>query len=161
MRFYLGLSFLSLALLSFSACEPISPRYGDTYGGPYDGRYGDRYRDRYEARSDRRDGDWVTLGRREVDFRNDRDRIEVGRSDGTFRALRVTVRGAPIEMNQMVVTFGDGSKFNTNVRHNFDENSSSRVIDLPGDRRFISHVDFNYRSVSRREGKATVVLQGR
>ncbi|HWP59278.1 MAG TPA: hypothetical protein VNL14_15395 [Candidatus Acidoferrales bacterium] len=105
--------------------------------------------------------DWELLGRREVDFKVDRDRIDVGRSEGRFRQLRFTVKGGDIEMRDMVVTFGDGTTFSPNLRHHFDEKSSSRVIDLPGNRRVIKRVDFVYRSMSRRGGKATVSLYGR
>lgn len=58
----------------------------------------------------------------------------------------------------MAVTFSDGSKFNPKLRHHFDQNSLSRAIDLPGDKRVIRHVDFVYRSSNRREGRATVGL---
>src|SRR5262245_15696483 len=104
---------------------------------------------------------WELLGSREVDFKGDRDRIEVGRSEGKFRQLRFEVRGGSIEMRDMVVTFGDDKKFSPNVSHRFDEKTSSRVIDLPGDRRVIKTVDFVYRSTNKREGKATVSLYGR
>jgi len=106
-------------------------------------------------------GDWELLGRREVDFKGDRDTIEVGRSEGKFRQLRFTVTGGSIEMRDMVVTFGDGKKFSPNLSAHFDEKTSSRVIDLPGDRRVIKSVDFVYRSTRRRDGKATVSLYGR
>jgi hypothetical protein len=111
--------------------------------------------------AEKRGGDWELLGRREVDFKGDRDRIEVGRSEGKFRQVRFTVKGGAIEMRDMVVTFGDGKKFSPNLRHHFDEKSSSRVIDLPGDRRVIRSVDFVYRSTSHRDGRATVSLYGR
>jgi hypothetical protein len=104
---------------------------------------------------------WELLGRREVDFKGDKDRIEVGRSEGRFRQLRFEVRGGSIELRDMVVTFGDGKKFSPNVRHHFDEKTTSRVIDLPGDRRVIKSVDFAYRSTNPREGKARVTLYGR
>jgi len=92
---------------------------------------------------------------------NGRDRIEVGRREGTFREIRVAVRGAPVEIYNVVVTFSDGNSFSPNLRQRFDENASSREIDLPGDRRVIRSVDFAYRSLNRREGRATVMLYGR
>jgi len=79
-----------------------------------------------------RDGGWELLGQREADLRMDHDRIEVGRREGTFRELRIVFRGAPVEIYNMVVTFGDGKTFSPNIRHRFDENTSSREIDLPG-----------------------------
>jgi hypothetical protein len=104
---------------------------------------------------------WELLGEREADFKVERERIEVGRREGRFSELRVAVKGAPLEMYDMVVTFADGNTFSPNIRHRFEENSWSREIDLPGDRRVIRSVDFRYRSPNRREGRATVMLYGR
>jgi hypothetical protein len=61
----------------------------------------------------------------------------------------------------MVLTFSDDSTFSPNIQTRFDENSWSRNIDLPGDRRIIRSVDFTYRSVNRREGRATILLYAR
>ena len=109
----------------------------------------------------RRDQGWELLGEQQADFRLDHDQINVGRREGRFSAIRIEVRGAPLEMRDMVVTFEDGSKFSPNLRARFDENSRSREIDLPGDRRAIRSVAFTYRSIDRREGRATVMLWGR
>jgi hypothetical protein len=121
--------------LLLSACEAV------------DGRYGSR--------------GWELLGERVAELKMDRDRIEVGRREGRFSTLRVAVKGAPLEMYDMVVTFEDGNTFSPNIRHQFNENTWSREIDLPGDRRAIRSVDFRYRSTDRREGRATVLLYGR
>lgn len=101
------------------------------------------------------------LGRQDVDFKNDHDRIDVGRKEGRFKQLEIRVQGAPVEINKMVVTFGNNETFSPELRHRFDEKSTSRVIDLPGDRRTIKRIDFNYRSINRREGKATVAVYAR
>ena len=134
MRFWRGFSVFWLSCL-LAGCAAT------------DGRYGGR--------------GWELLGQREADLRMDRDRIEVGRREGTFREIRVAVRGAPVELYNVVVTFADGNTFSPNLRQRFDENASSREIDLPGDRRVIRSVDFAYRSLNRREGRATVMLYGR
>jgi len=104
---------------------------------------------------------WEMLGRQEVDFKNDHDRIDVGRKEGRFKQLEIRVEGAPVEINKMVVTFGNNETFSPELRHRFEEKSTSRVIDLPGDRRTIKRIDFNYRSINRREGKATVAVYAR
>lgn len=134
MRLWLGLSTLCLSCL-LAACA--------TTGGGYGGR------------------GWELLGEREADFRVERERIDVGRREGRFSELRVAVRGAPLEMSNMVITFGDGNTFSPNIRQRFEENSWSRDIDLPGDRRVIRSVEFTYRSLNRREGRATVMLYAR
>jgi hypothetical protein len=139
---------LLLLGLVLAGCEPLRDRYdSDRYGS---GPLGSRDRE-----------GWELLAQAEADLKNDRDRIQVGRREGTFRALRLVVRGAPLEMSDMVVTFGDGQTFSPKIKQRFDENTTSREIDLPGDRRVIKSVDFNYRSLNRREGRATVYLYGR
>jgi len=104
---------------------------------------------------------WELLGRQQVNFRADHDRIEVGRQEGRFKELQVRVEGAPIEMRSMVVTFGNDETFSPRLRHRFDANSTTRVIDLPGNRRTIKSIDFDYASLDRREGRATVAVYGR
>jgi len=104
---------------------------------------------------------WELLGRQQVDYKRDRDSINVGRSEGKFKQLQIRVEGAPVEIRNIVVTFGNDEKFSPDVRHRFDENSRSRNIDLPGDRRTIKRIDFNYSSPDRRDGKGTVEVYGR
>lgn len=106
-------------------------------------------------------GRWELLGQREVDFRNDRDQIDVGRREGRFRQIQIRVRNAPIEVSNMVVTFGNDETFTPKLRHKFSEGSGSRIIDLPGERRTIKRIDFNYKSINRREGKGVVEVLGR
>ena len=104
---------------------------------------------------------WERLGSRDVEFRGDHDRIEVGRSEGRFKELQIRVKGAPIEIYKMVVTFGNDEKFSPNVSYRFAEGSGTRSIDLPGERRTIKRIDFSYRSISRREGKGRVEVYAR
>lgn len=104
---------------------------------------------------------WERLGEREVDFRGDHDRIEVGRSEGRYKQLEIRVKDAPIEISNMVVTFGNNQKFSPKMRHRFAEGSGTHIIDLPGERRTIKRIDFKYRSISRREGKGKVEVYAR
>jgi hypothetical protein len=106
-------------------------------------------------------GPWELLGRQEADFRKDHDRIDVGRHEGRFKQLQIRVDEAPVEIRNMVITFNDGKTFKPSLRHRFDERSKSHVIDLPGNRRVIKSIDFDYRSTNRREGKAIVAVYGR
>ena len=104
---------------------------------------------------------WESLGQREVDFRNDHDQIDVGRSEGRFRQIQVKVKNAPIEVYDMLVTMGNDETFKPKMRHKFTQGSGSRIIDLPGERRTIKRIDFNYKSISRREGKGIVEVLAR
>ena len=106
-------------------------------------------------------GRWESLGQREVDFRNDHDQIDVGRSEGRFKQLQIRVKDAPIEVSNMVVTFANDQTFSPKMRQRFTAGSGTKVIDLPGDRRAIKRIDFNYKSINRREGKGIVEVLAR
>jgi hypothetical protein len=103
---------------------------------------------------------WERLGHREVDFRADRDAIPVGGREGSFRAIRIDVRGAPLEMYDMVIHFENGERFSPTVRHVFGQGTESRRIDLPGAERRIARIDFTYRSIAPARGKASVDVFG-
>jgi len=105
-------------------------------------------------------GDWTLIAQRSVDFSSDRESIDVG-SGQRFHALRVAVKGAPVEVGNMVVTFHDGTSFSPQMRSTFEEGTESRAIDLPGEARRIQHIDLASRSTSKREGRATILIYGR
>ena len=109
---------------------------------------------------DRGSGDWTLIAQRSVDFSSDRESIEVG-SDRRFHALRVAVKGAPVEVGNMVVTFRDGTSFSPQMRSTFEEGTESRAIDLPGEARRIQRIDLASRSTNKREGRATILIYGR
>jgi len=103
-------------------------------------------------------GSWQRLGILQVGPGNDHDTLSVSSDAGQFREIRLEVRGGPVEMSDMVVTFGDGSTFKPNFRSRFDERSRSEEIDLPGDRRFIRQIDVTY---SASQSGVTFAIYGR
>ncbi len=106
-------------------------------------------------------GRWEFLGERDVQFWHDRDRLYIGRNMGRFTEVQVRVNGAPVEINDMVVTLDNGEIFAPSLRRHFDGRLESRIIDLPGGRRYIQYIDFDYRSLSRRDGPAIVTVYAR
>jgi hypothetical protein len=104
--------------------------------------------------------DWKLLGRKVVDPETERDTVDVGKSEGQFRRIRVVVEGAPIELDDLKVIFADGSVFEPKTKSTMKERSAHE-IDLPGDRRVIKKVTFQYRSLDRHREKATVAVYGR
>ncbi|GIW73344.1 MAG: hypothetical protein KatS3mg102_2886 [Planctomycetota bacterium] len=96
-----------------------------------------------------------------MDWGLDRDAIPVTAAEGRYSALRLQVRGHAIEVLDLDVHFGDGSRHDVAVRSIFRPGTSSRVIDLPGGRRVIRRVVFVYRKVGPRPGPAVVELWGR
>ena len=104
---------------------------------------------------------WSKLGQRKVNFKADKDEIS-GHWDGIFAALQVRVRGGSVSMQKMVVHFRNGESEEVELRNNFTDGSQSRVIDLPGKRRFIDRVVFWYDATSTTTGgKPVLELWGR
>jgi hypothetical protein len=103
---------------------------------------------------------FVYLGERSVDGGLDHDAIAVGRGDGRFREIMVVVERAPVEIYDLVVTFGDGQRFEPRTRMVFGRDTTSRNIDLPGGARVIRRVDFRYGNLVA-GARAKVELWGR
>lgn len=85
---------------------------------------------------------WEKLGQREVHGQVEHDVVEVGRAEGRFKMLLIEVKDAPIELFDVIVTFGDGERFEPKTRLVFDTNTRSREIALPGGERIIKRIDF-------------------
>lgn len=100
------------------------------------------------------------LGERAVDGAADHDTIHVGKRDGQLHELMIVVERAPVEIFDLVVTFGNGERWEPRTRLVFGPDSTSRNIDLPGGGRFIQRVDFRYGNLVA-GARAKVELWGR
>ena len=89
-------------------------------------------------------GRWEYLGEANVDGMVDHDMIHVGRHEGTFRAIQIKVEKGPIEFQRVIVHYGNGAGSPIELRHRIPAGGQTRVIDLPGDRRVITGVEFFY-----------------
>jgi hypothetical protein len=86
---------------------------------------------------------WEQLGRTYVNRQRDHDRVAVT-NRASFRALQLEVRGGSIEFQRVVVHFENGADHELEIRDRIPAGGKTRVIDLPGDRRRITSVDFWY-----------------
>lgn len=103
---------------------------------------------------------WRHLGSKVVDFKVDKDHFLVGPSKGRFEKLKIEVKTGSLNMHKMVVTYGDGSRGDIPLRHNFARGSSSRVIDLPGGKRIVKKITFIYDTKHHSNHKAIVEVFG-
>lgn len=104
---------------------------------------------------------WRQLGSKTVDHLIDHDVINVGYRDGTFQKLRITVTNGGLNMHRCVVHFENGEEQNVELRQNFGKGSTSRIIDLAGNKRFIDRITFWYDSKHNGGRKAVVTVWGR
>ena len=89
-------------------------------------------------------GRWTFLGDSHVDGSVDHDSIQVGRSDGSFRAIQLRVSGGAINFERVIVRYGNGSQEEIPIRARIPDGGKTRAIDLPGERRMIQSVDLWY-----------------
>jgi hypothetical protein len=104
---------------------------------------------------------WVRLGSRKVNYTVDRDEIPVTYRGGAFESIRVVVTGGSMNMHKCVVHFENGGVQEIDLRHTFTRASSSRVIDLRGNKRFIEKIVFWYDTKNLSRGRATVTVFGK
>src|SRR5207253_8203854 len=79
-----------------------------------------------------------------VDGAVDHDNIVVTASRGTFRAIQLRVSNNTVDFQRVVVHYGNGQSQPVPVRSKVRAVGSTRVIDLPGDRRVIKSVELWY-----------------
>lgn len=106
-------------------------------------------------------GSWERLGTRAVDYKLDKDVVQVGAKKGGFTKLKVVVDGGSINMHKMIITYGNGTKETLELRHNFRPNSASRLIDIRGGKRLIQTITFYYDTKNLAHSKAVLTVFGR
>lgn len=106
-------------------------------------------------------GDWEKLGERSVDWGLDNDNIMVTAYEGAFTKLKIGVLKAPIHIVNIKITYANGDVENHIVDRKVSAGADTGVIDLPGNKRIIQKITFNYKSVPTGNGKAVVVVYGK
>ncbi|MCA0334234.1 MAG: DUF2541 family protein [Bacteroidetes bacterium] len=104
---------------------------------------------------------WRNLGTKTVNYRLDKDVMDVQLRDGVFNQLKLVVRGGTLNMHKITVYFENGGQQDIEVRQVFQRKSSSRIIDLKGNNRFIEKIVFWYDSVNLSKQKAQLSVLGR
>jgi hypothetical protein len=106
-------------------------------------------------------GRWTELGCQRVSlFGKDRDSIRVGRREGRFKAIRLNVRGADVEILDLKVIYANGEPDDIRVRHFLRQGDRTRPLDLRGRERAIDRIDLVYRTIPNFKGQATVCVEG-
>ena len=102
---------------------------------------------------------WNELGCKSVGFLIDRDVVNVS-SEDFYRALRLRSTGFDIEMLDMNVRFANGQRDSYRVNAIIRSGERSRPIDLRGERRRITGIEFIYRSLGLSTRKTRLCVDG-
>jgi hypothetical protein len=84
---------------------------------------------------------WILLGTAHVDKDEDHKTIHVGDNAGQFRKIQLRVSGAAIDLQRMVVHFGNGTQEELAVADRIRSGGKTPELDLPGERRTIDSVE--------------------
>jgi len=109
---------------------------------------------------------WVLLGAQTAGFIGfDKDVIPVGKNEGGFRRIRVTVKDRAITLNELRVVYGSGQEDVIPVKAKVEAGSTYGPIDLKGGTRTVKEIQARYRSRfidkdARGKGMATVEVWG-
>lgn len=104
---------------------------------------------------------WEKLGMKKVNYKADRDEINVGVREGQFTALKLVVRKGGINLQKVAVHFGNGDVEELELRNDLPRGGESRVLDLPGNTRVIEKVVLWYDTKNYANQRAEVALWGR
>jgi hypothetical protein len=105
-------------------------------------------------------GKWQNLGSKRVNFKLDSDQLLVTAYEGVFRQIKFKVTKAPIHLNFLTIVFSNGENKHINVNRNFKPGDTSKIIDLPGNRRIIKKINFNYKTINSGKVKSKVTIWG-
>ncbi len=103
---------------------------------------------------------WRKLGETQARRAVDRDEIRV-RADRAYSAIRLRVFHAPVEMLNLRIRFRNGETREIDVRQFIERGGATRIIDMPGERRFIDSIIFWYKTPLGANERATVQVWAR
>jgi hypothetical protein len=91
---------------------------------------------------------WVLLGAQTAGrfLRTEIDRIEVGRNEGLFKRIRVTIKDRALVFDELRIVYGNGEEEVIPVKTTVAANSTFGPVDLKGGNRVIREIRARYRS---------------
>lgn len=103
---------------------------------------------------------WRLIGEKQARRSVDRDSVHV-RANRAYSAIRLRVFRAPVEFMNVQVHFRNGGQREVEVRQVIEKGGATRVIDLPGEKRFIEKIVFWYKTPALARERATVQVWAR
>lgn len=141
------LAVLILASIAIAGCgDDDDDRWSDnSYDRP---GYDRPPRPDYDRPPNRPLGRWERFGAQELRDRSGRVNLRGDLRGDYYRELRITCIGCDTELRDVVIHFAGGRPYRAG-RMEFDGSRRTHVVNLPGERRAISHVTFDYRKPDR------------
>jgi hypothetical protein len=106
-------------------------------------------------------GTWAYLGKKTVNMTADRDEMLVTAYEGSFTSLKLSVAKSPVHIQYMEVVFANNEIKKFTIDKNYSEGSHIGFFDLPGNKRIIKKIIFQYQTIGNEKGKAKVQVWGK
>lgn len=103
---------------------------------------------------------WRMIGEARARRSVDRDELRV-RADRAYSAIRLRVFHAPVEFLRVQIRFRNGGTREIEVRQFIERGGATRIIDLPGERRFIDRIVFWFKTPALARERAMVQVWAR
>jgi len=84
---------------------------------------------------------WRLMGDAWIAGPFERELVRVGKYEGRYARVMLVVMDSSLEVNDVVIQFGNGQLWSPGLRRSFADGSRSRAIELPGHVRFIRGVE--------------------
>jgi hypothetical protein len=91
---------------------------------------------------------WTQLGERLLDADGRHGSIRVNAQESAYFSVRFVLKFGKLEISRVVITFQDGTKWTSVTPMPFGKGVTSRAIDLPGEKRLIQEISFDYSNVA-------------
>jgi len=104
---------------------------------------------------------WQALGARAITRAVDHDTIFVTGEQGSFHAIKLTVRGSTVRIRRVVLHFETGEAQDLVLHGLVPDGGETKAIHLKGDRRAIRSIEVWYDAKSVGRKGAVVELDGR
>ncbi len=103
---------------------------------------------------------WIKLGTKKVSKGADHDVMMVTAAEGRFRKLKIKVTNSRVHINTIKIVYGNGTSELFGINRNFQP-GDFKVYDLPGNKRIIKKIVFNYHTKFFALGKARIHVFGK
>ncbi|CAG5087173.1 DUF2541 family protein [Parvicella tangerina] len=104
---------------------------------------------------------WEKLGSKTVNMKADTDHLLVTAYEGAFTKVKFHVAKAPIHVKSITIIFANGETKHIAINKDFPKGTNSKVFDLPGNKRVIQKIRFEYQTIDNGNGKAIVTAFGK
>lgn len=103
---------------------------------------------------------WEKLGEKKVGFVVDHDIVEVGRSEGWFKRIKLKIHKNAIHLKNIRVVYGNGEIDDIKLDTDIGQGGETDALKLDGRERKIQRIELFYHSKLNFRGKARVEVYG-